>query len=280
MKKITTDRSILNESSEVLTSYFRSISRYPIYSAKEQIKLAREAQKGNKKSEEKLIFSNLRFVVTCAKRYIGQGVPLNDLIQAGNYGLILSIKNFNPDKKIHFISFAVWYIRRELLKAIYNTGRTIRYPITYISRMSKVQKVCDSFIATEQRIPTEEEILDITKLTEKQYSSTVENQSQCQSMDASLSDGGKITIENFIADDSDPISDTFTKEAINEALKVLNAKEYKIVTEYYGLNGNRVKSVNELSREMKLGNERVRQIRKEAIKKLRRRCSGILKSLL
>ena len=280
MKKITTDRSILNEPSEILASYFKSISRYPIYSAKEQIKLAREAQKGNKKAEEKLIFSNLRFVVTCAKRYIGQGVPLNDLIQAGNYGLILSIKNFNPNKKVHFISFAVWYIRRELLKAIYNTGRTIRYPVTYISRMNKIQKASDSFIAAEERIPSSEEILDMTKFSEKQYYGIIENQSQCHSMDNSFSDDGKITIENFIAEESDPISDTFTKEAINEALKVLNAKEYKIVTEYYGLNGNRVKSVNELSREMELGNERIRQIRKEAIRKLRRRCSGILKSLL
>lgn len=192
----------------------------------------------------------------------------------------MSIKNYNPDKGVHFISFAVWYIRRELLKAIYNTGRTIRYPITHISKMSKVKKISDAIFANEYRIPTKEEVLENTDLTEKQYYATMDNQISCQSIDAPISADGKVTVENFVADSSDPISEIFTREAVNEALKVLNSKEYKVITEYYGLNGHKIRHIKEIAEDLGLGSERVRQIRKGAIKKLRRRCGGVLKSLL
>lgn len=280
MKVITTEKSILSETSEILTTYFRSIAHYPIYSALEQIQLAKEAKEGNIKSRDKLIFSNLRFAVTCAKKYIGQGVPLIDLIEAANLGLILSIKNYNPDKGIHFISFAVWYIRREILKAIYNNGKTIRYPITHISKMNKVKKITDSIFANEFRDPTKEEVLEKTDLTEKQYYSVIDNQINCQSIDSPITTDGKVTVENYIADESNPISDTFTREAVSNALKILNEKEYKVITEYYGLDGCNVKPVGEIARELNLGNERVRQIRKNGIKKLRKKCGGVLKSLL
>ncbi len=280
MKQITTDKTILTESDELLNQYFKNISKYPVYSSEQQIELARKAKNGDNESREKLITSNLRFVVTCAKKYAGQGVPLIDLINCGNYGLIISIDYFDPDKGYHFISFAVWYIRREIVKALYNTGRTIRYPITYISRITKVKKAYDNFVSKHFREPNDEELIKLTNLTQKQYNSTIMNKSYCQSIDSPITDDGKTTIEDVLTEEQKPFSDNFTKEAISNSLKILNPREYKIITEYYGLDGNLEKSIKEIAKEMDIGDERVRQIRKSAIKKLKKKCGKTLATLL
>lgn len=280
MKEITTEKTILTENDELLKSYFNSIAKYPIYSSAEQIELARKMKQGDLKAREKLINSNLRFVVTCAKKYVGQGVPLIDLIQAGNTGLLLSLDNYDPDRGYHFISFAVWYIRREIIRSIYNTGRTIRYPITYISKITKVKKAYDDFLAKNQRTPTDDELIELTNLTQKQYSSTIIDKSYCQSIDTPITEDGKTTVEDTLTEEIAPLSDSFTKEAINIALKTLNSREYKVITEFYGLNGELEKSIKDIAKEMNLGDERIRQIRKGAIKKLEKRCGKTLKTLL
>lgn len=244
------------------------------------MKLAIQMKNGDKKAREKLINSNLRFVVTCAKQFIGQGVPLIDLINSGNLGLIQSVEKYDPDKGYHFISYAVWYIRREIMRSIYNTGRTIRYPITYISNITKVKKAYDEFVIKYQRTPTDEELIKLANITQKQYNSVVLNKSYCQSIDTPVTDDGKTTVEDVLTEDIKPFSDGFTKEAISDSLKVLNAREYKVITEYYGLDGQFERPIKEIAKEMNLGDERVRQLRKEAIKKLSKRCGKTLKTLL
>ena len=237
-------------------------------------------KQGDTKAREKLINSNLRFVVTCAKKYIGQGVPLIDLIQAGNTGLILSLDNYDPDRGYHFISFAVWYIRREIIRALYNTGRTIRYPITYISKITKVKKAYDDFLSKNQREPSDEELIELTNLTQKQYNSVIMDKSYCQSIDTPITDDGKTTVEDTLTEETKPFTDTFTKDSISIALKTLNSREYKVISEFYGLEGNVEKSIKDIAKEMNLGDERIRQIRKGAIKKLEKRCGKTLKTLL
>ena len=280
MKEITTERNILTENSELLQKYFKDISKYPIYKGEEQMELAKRMINGDNRAREQLINSNLRFVVTCAKQYSGQGVPLIDLIQAGNKGLVQSVERYDPSKGYHFISYAVWYIRREILKAIYNTGRTIRYPITYITKITKVKKAYDDFINKFQREPTDEELIKLTNITQKQYDSVVLNKSYCQSIDTPITDDGKTTIENTLMEEIKPFSDTFTKESISFALKVLNSREYKVITEFYGLDGQLERPIKDIAKEMGLGDERVRQLRKGAIKKLEKRCGKTLKTLL
>ncbi len=280
MKEITTEKTILNENDELLNMYFKSIYKYPIYTSEEQIELARQMKKGDEKAREKLINSNLRFVVTCAKKYMGNGVPLIDLIESGNLGLIQSLENYNPDKGYHFISFAVWYIRREIVRSLYNTGRTIRYPITFISKTVKVRKAYDDFIKKNYREPTEEELIKITELTPKQYKSVITDKSYCQSMDSPVTEDGKTTIEDTICEELNPFTDIFTKDTINKSLKVLNDREYKVISEFYGLDGHSEKTIKDIAKEMGLGDERVRQIRKGAIKKLEKRCGKTLKTLL
>jgi RNA polymerase primary sigma factor len=280
VKEITTNKNILTENSELLQKYFKDISKYPIYSSEEQVELAKRIKEGDDKARQKLINSNLRFVVTCAKQFVGQGVPLMDLINSGNLGLVQSIEKYDPSKGFHFISYAVWYIRREIIKSIYNTGRTIRYPITYIAIITKVKKAFDDFVNKNQRTPTDEELIKASGITEKQYNSVVLNKSYCQSIDTPVTEDGKSTIEDLLSEEVKPLSDVFTKEAISNSLKVLNPREYKVITEYYGLEGKSERTIKEIAKEMNLGDERIRQLRKEAIKKLERRCGKTLKTLL
>lgn len=280
MKEITTEKNILTENSELLQKYFKDISKYPIYKGEEQIELARKMKNGDKKAREQLINSNLRFVVTCAKQFVGQGVPLVDLINSGNLGLIQSVEKYDPDKGYHFISYAVWYIRREILRAIYNTGRTIRYPITYITKITKVKKAYEEFLNKFQREPSDEELINLTNITQKQYDSVVLNKSYCQSIDTPITDDGKTTVENILTEDIKPFSDLFTKDSISSALKVLNPREYKVITEFYGLEGQYERPIKDIAKEMNLGDERIRQLRKGAIKKLEKKCGRTLKTLL
>lgn len=280
MKEITTEKNILTENSELLQEYFRDISKYPMYKSDEQIELAKKIKNGDDNARDKLINSNLRFVVTCAKQFVGQGVPLIDLIQAGNKGLCESVINYDPDRGYHFISYAVWYIRREILKAIYNTGRTIRYPITYITNITKVKKAYDKFVNQYQREPSDSELIKLANISQKQYDSVVLNKSYCQSIDTPITDDGKTTVENILTEEIKPFSDTFTKETISSVLKILNPREYKVITEFYGLEGQQERPIKEIAKEMCLGDERVRQIRKGAIKKLEKRCGKTLKTLL
>ena len=279
MKEITKAKTILNENSDILKMFFKDINSYEIPSGEEQMELARKAKLGDQKAKDKLITSNLRFVVTCAKKYVNQGVPLVDLINAGNYGLCLAINNYDPDKGYKFISFAVWYIRRELLREIYNTGRTIRYPITYISNITKVKRAYESYVAEHQKEPTDEEVIKLANISQKQYDSVVMNKSYCQSIDTPLSEDGSTTLGDVIPDNNSSM-DTFAKESISKALKCLNEREYKVITEFYGLDGVLERPIKEIAKELDLGEERVRQLRKGAIKKLNKRCGKTLKTLL
>lgn len=280
MKELKISKNILNENSDILKDFFKDISKYEMSSGEEQIELAKKAKLGDQIAKDKLITSNLRFVITCAKKYVGQGVPLVDLINAGNLGLILAVDNYDPDKGYKFLSFAVWYIRREILKEIYNTGRTIRYPITYISNITKVKKAYENFVAKNQREPTDEELIKLANITQKQYNSVVFDKSYCQSFDVSINDDSTTTLSDILPDTDVPYIDSFAKETVSKALKCLNLREYKVITEFYGLNGVYERSIKDIAKEMNLGDERIRQIRKSAVKKLEKRCGKVLKTLL
>ena len=279
MKEITTNKNILTENNYLIKEYFKSILKYKIYSGEEQIELAKLAKNGDEKAKNKLITSNLRFVITCAKQYIGQGVPLIDLISAGNYGLILALSNYDPDRGYKFLSFAVWYIRREILRAIYNGGRTIRYPVTYITKITKVKKAYEAFLEKHQREPSDEELIKLTNLSNKQYYSVVHDKSYCQPIDAPISDTN-LTLEDTLSEELPVFGDSFTKDTISSSLKILNPREYKVITSFYGLDGYEEKSIKEIAKEMGLGDERVRQIRKGAIKKLKQKKGKTLETLL
>ena len=281
MKEITTEKTILKENSELLQKYFKDISKYPKYEGEEQMELAREMRKGNDKAREKLINSNLRFVVTCAKKYQGQGVPLMDLIQAGTLGLIQSLEKYDPDRGYKILSFAVWYIRREIIRALYNNGRTIRYPATYISKITKVKKAYEKFVEDNNREPTDEELIEITNLTQRQYKSTVMDRSYCQSLNTFVTDDNKLTLEDTLSEEVSPFSDGFAREYIEQSINlILNDREKFVINHFYGFNGCLESSIKDIAKLLNLGEERVRQIRKSAVAKLKKRREKTFRTLL
>ena len=279
MKDLVISKNILNERSSILKDFFKDADKYPIYSSEEQIEFARQALKGDEKAREKLITSNLKFVVTCAKKYVGQGVSLLDLIQAGMLGLCQAIDNYDPDRGYKFLSFAVWYIRREILREIYNTGRTIRYPITYIGKITKVKKAYEKFVNEHGREPSHEELIDLANVTKKQYNSVLMNKSYCQSFETPINDEGN-KLEDVLSEQNNEFSDTFTKESISRVLNTLNPREYEIITKYYGLEGVPQSAVKDIASDLNLTTERIRQIKKIALKKMKTRYGNTLKTLL
>lgn len=267
MKNLKVRKNILGERNQLIEDYFKDVSKCPTITNEEELKLAKEMKAGNIEAMQKLIKANLRFVITCAKQYVNQGVPLIDLIEAGNLGLIQACNLYDPDRGYKFISFAVWYIRREILKEIYNTSRTIRYPITFISKISKVKKAYDKFILDNNREPTEEELLELTNLTQEQYNKVLMDKSFCESIETPIKED--LTLKDLLESSENIDNDDFVTEALLQFISRLNEREAKIVKESFGI-GCPQKKLKELGLELGLGPERVRQIRNSGIKKLKK----------
>lgn len=265
MKTFKISKNILNETSDILSDYFKDIKDYSLLTPDLERDLIIKAKNGDTEARDRLIESNLRFVITCAKQYTNQGVPLIDLISAGNCGIILAIENYELEKGYRFLTFAVWYIRREILKEIYNNGRTIRYPITFISNINKVKKACDKFVHDNNKEPTDEELIELANITPKQFNSLNLNKSYCQSMETPIYENVKL--QEVIADEDDSLDRTFVTEYLLQCINTLPERERKVITEYFGI-GTPNRKIQEIAEDMGLSSERVRQIKKLGLKKL------------
>jgi len=266
MKQFVKTKQILTEPSDILKDYFKDVSKYNLLSAQEEKELAIKAKDGDENAKNKLIESNLRFVITLAKHYTNQGVPLVDLINSGNLGLCLALEKFDPEKGYRFLSFAGWYIRREMLREIYNTGRTIRYPVTFISKLSAVKKAYDKFINDNNREPTKDEIIELTNLTKSQYDSTQLDSSYCQSLDTPLYEDVKL--QDVIP--SDYREDKIDSETLLKFIdKLDDEREKKVIKEFFGI-GCKERSIHDIAGDLVVCPERVRQLKKSALKKLGR----------
>ena len=167
MQAFKISKSITDRSIESIGLYFKDVSKSKILSKEEEAKLYSEIKKGNKKAIEKLITANLRFVISVAKKYQGNGLSLVDLIQEGNVGLIKAAELFDPDRGIKFISYAVWWIRQSIMKALSDQSRTIRLPLNQISCLSKVNKISEKFEQAHDRKPSVNELEDIINIPAK-----------------------------------------------------------------------------------------------------------------
>ena len=164
MRKFKVTRSITNRDNEIFRIYLKEVSRYPLLTADEEKELAYKIRNGDKKSIDKLVNSNLRFVISVAKQYQGQGLDLMDLIEAGNYGLIKSATKFDPDKGYKFISYAVWWIKQSIIQSISETSRTVRLPVSQSSSIIKILKTISKFEQEHNRRPSNEEIGQILNI--------------------------------------------------------------------------------------------------------------------
>lgn len=261
---------------EVLSIYLREINRIPLLTHEEETELAVKAKNGDKAARERLINSNLRFVVSVAKKFRGQGLPLLDLINEGNIGLITAIDKFEPDKGYHFISYAVWWIRQSILKAIPEKSRAVRLPLNRSNELMQILKAKKALMhEMETAEPSVEDISRETGLDAKLISDLLAVSGEMMSFDSPVKKGedGSSTYGDFLEDETagpeTRMMDKALKEEVRSLLDVLSDKERDIIIKRNGLDGNEAMSLKEIGEGYSLTKERIRQIEKRALMKLR-----------
>lgn len=261
---------------EVLSMYLKEINRIPLLSYEEEYELAIKAKNGDKAARDRIINANLRFVISVAKKFRGQGLPLIDLINEGNVGLITALDKFEPEKGYHFISYAVWWIRQSIMKALSDKGRAVRLPLNRSNELVQIQKaqraLMDDMNTSE---PSVEDIAKATGLDESLVKDLISITSDMVSFDSPVKkdSDSESTFGDFIEDSSkgpeEQVMNNALKENVRELLTSLSDKERRIIELRYGLNGSKPMSLKDIGVEYDLTKERIRQIEKRALEKLR-----------
>ena len=226
---------------------------------------------------EELTKGNLRFVVSVAKKYVNQGMSLNDLINEGNVGLIKATRRFDETRGFKFISYAVWWIRQSIMQALVEQSRAIRLPLNKIDSYQRIQRALAQFLQQNERQPSIEEVMEITQLSEKEVTELLKIDYKPISLDTPLdaSDEAGDTMVNNLEDkgedkpDSELNAESLRGE-IYQAMQILTPREFGIIESFYGLNGQPAMSLEAVGQKFDLTQERVRQIKERAIRRLRK----------
>ncbi len=259
---------------ESLTKYFGEISNIPLLTSEEEVKLASKIRQGNKRALTQLIQANLRFVVRVALEYRNQGLPLEDLINEGNLGLIKAAKRFDETKGFKFISYAVWWIRQSVLQSLAEQTRTVRLPLNRITAINRIGKTHDSLEQIFEREPTQEEIAENLEMSAGEINFISQLPGKQLSLDASISSDEKTSLLEITSDDNhllpdQQVTDQSLKEEIEKALESLLKKEADILRMYFGFGSERPATLEEIGEKFHITRERVRQIKEKAIIRLR-----------
>ena len=257
-----------------LDQYLRDISAYPLITREDEVDLARLIRDGDQEALDKLVRSNLRFVVSVAKKYQNQGVSLFDLINEGNLGLIRAAHKFDETKGIKFISYAVWWIRQAILQALAEQSRIVRVPLNRAGTLHRIGKRANVLLQELGREATHAEIADGMDITEEEVAKTMSISQAHLSLDAPLSPGEDNKLLDYLPDNLNPTPDeqTFEKaltESIEAALGSLKEREAKILRLYFGLDGSEAMTLEEIGALLGITRERVRQIKEKALSRLR-----------
>jgi RNA polymerase primary sigma factor len=256
-----------------LDTYLRDVNRYPLLSREEEHQLALRTQGGDRAAEERLINSNLRFVVSVARRYVGQGLPIEDLINAGNLGLVKAARRFDPGRGFKFITYAVWWIRQSMLQSLAENSRLVRLPVNRINALQRISKASSHLDQELGRKATAEDIAQELDLPEVAVTGAIELDSVTLSLDDAGDDDARGLVETLkdprVADPAESMYQDELSEGIKDVLRSLNDREYTIMTLYFGLNGDEPLTLEEIGQQLGLTRERIRQIKEKAIEKLR-----------
>jgi len=264
-------------SNKSLNEYLKEISKENLLTAEEEVELTKTMRtKGIKaqKAKERMIKSNLRFVVSVAKQYKNQGLSFNDLINEGNLGLIKAASRFDETKGYKFISYAVWWIRQSILQALAEQSRVVRLPSNKISVLNKIHKTRSALQNKFEREPTMEEIAGIMETSEDEIYNTLKISGQHLSIDSPIKDGEDNRLIDVLKSDQSPqpdseITDFSLSVEIERALATLSIREKEVITMYFGIDRYEPLTLEEIGQELSLTRERIRQIKEKALQRLR-----------
>lgn len=274
MRQIKISSSITDRGSAALERYLADIGKEPLITADEEVELARRIKAGDQAALEKLTTTNLRFVVSIAKKYQNQGMSLPDLINEGNLGLMKAAQRFDETRGFKFISYAVWWIRQAILNAIADQARVVRLPMNQVGTITRIKKEISRLEQENQRIPTLEEIASAVDLPEYKVAELLKMNGFTQSLDSPISPNEDTKfLDTFIFDNDEDTDTSLMHESlstdIESVLSTLPEKEQEVLKLYYGINQSHEYTLDEIGACYQLSRERVRQIKERAIKHLR-----------
>lgn len=287
MRQLKITKQVTNRDTPSLDKYLQEIGRVKLITAQEEVELARRIKKGDDDALEELAKANLRFVVSVAKQYQGQGLSLPDLISEGNLGLIKAAKRFDETRGFKFISYAVWWIRQQILQSLAEQARIVRLPLNKIGSINKINKAFAKLEQEYERPPTALELAELLEMTLEEVKVSLNNSGKHLSMDAPLRDGDDSgTMLDVMSNDDIPspeesmMTDSLRTE-IERSLDALNGREADVIRFYFGLAGNQPHTLEEIGQKFELTRERVRQIKEKAIRRLKHTSrSAVLRAYL
>lgn len=273
MRQLKITNSITSRGSQSLEDYLNDISKQPLLTAEEEVKLAQRIRNDDREALERLVCANLRFVVSVAKQYQNQGLTLPDLINEGNIGLIKAAEKFDETRGFKFISYAVWWIRQSILQALAEQSRMVRLPLNQVSAVSRINKLIMKFEQEHERKPSAYELSELIDETPEKIRDSLRANGRPMSINAPLGEGDDSTLLEVISDENTPqadrgMIDKSLATEIERMLDTLDEREKTIVEMCFGIN-NREMTLEEISEKFELSRERVRQIREKALLKLR-----------
>ena len=254
--------------------YLKEIGKVPLLSAEEEIELAKRMETGDEAAKKRLAEANLRLVVSIAKRYVGRGLLFLDLIQEGNLGLIKAVEKFDYRKGYKFSTYATWWIRQAITRAIADQARTIRIPVHMVETINKLIRVSRQLLQELGREPSPEEIAAVLKMPEERVREILKISQEPVSLETPIGEEEDSHLGDFIQDDNVPVpadaaAATLLREQLDEVLSTLTEREQKVLRLRFGLDDGRQRTLEEVGKEFNVTRERIRQIEAKALRKLR-----------
>ena len=254
--------------------YLKEIGKVPLLSAEEEIELAKKMEQGDENAKKRLAEANLRLVVSIAKRYVGRGMLFLDLIQEGNLGLIKAVEKFDYRKGYKFSTYATWWIRQAITRAIADQARTIRIPVHMVETINKLIRVSRQLLQELGREPSPEEIAEEMDIPVERVREILKISQEPVSLETPIGEEEDSHLGDFIQDENVPVpadaaAFTLLKEQLDEVLGTLTEREQKVLRLRFGLDDSRARTLEEVGKEFNVTRERIRQIEAKALRKLR-----------
>jgi RNA polymerase primary sigma factor len=275
MRQLKISNLITNRDSATIEKYFNEIAKVPLLTPQEEVELARRIKQGDQAALEKIVKANLRFVVSVAKQYHHSKMPLNDLINEGNVGLIKAAKMFDETKGFKFISYAVWWIRQSIMEALANHSRIVRIPANKIGELSKISQAAAIIEQKFEREPTTEELADFLGINVQEIKSANTASIRQSSLDAPFDEGEDGTLLDILSNpDAESVDSNLgqrdsLKIEMERLLSTLTDREQEVIRQFFGIGYEYNRSLEDIAEEVGLTRERVRQVKENALKKLR-----------